>query len=355
MIVETKFLFSPVHSLTECAGWACGIYRSRETLPMKELMERGRIRSSRRKRGAIPRPSLTEIEQSFRFHENLGTALETDDVLLDNALLDEESYASPTLQVSEETVNRALMKFLNLSDGDSDGALEYMAEFGAFGHIELTGHRLDHPDVPQEVQRFVEACIRPGRNQLRQIPFAFPLDAFWRVRNNVLSLWNLGTAISKKDVDTVKCECQGRRPSSVFQATPDWLAIGKRILGTDLSFSMNLGTGPERQQRRHQRRIVLGQDEERFVALTVCATVEEALYVELLKLILSETEYKECKNCDKYFLVTVAGKEFCSLKCQNAAKVRNWRARQKSEQASGKATTRHSVGVRKPDRTLKRR
>ena len=87
-------------------------------------MEQGRIGSSRRKRGAIPRPSLKEMGQPFIFHENLGTALETDDVLLDTALLDDESYLSPTLQVSEETVNRALMKFLNLSDGDSSGALE---------------------------------------------------------------------------------------------------------------------------------------------------------------------------------------------------------------------------------------
>lgn len=58
-------------------------------------------------------------------------------------------------------------------------------------------------------------------------------------------------------------------------------------------------------------------------------TVRSALYVTLLEMIVSKTEYKRCPNCEELFIVTVKRKKFCKEACQNTAKTRRFRARHK--------------------------
>src|SRR5207248_46824 len=119
-----RFFFWPVHSLHEREGWACGYYGARQILPMKTLLERGRIQSSRRHRD-MPYPTDLDVERSYRHYENLGMAVETDRALHATRRLDYERFIQPTTEVSDETVHTALMALLDLQQGDVDAALEY--------------------------------------------------------------------------------------------------------------------------------------------------------------------------------------------------------------------------------------
>src|SRR5438132_1301284 len=73
------------------------------------------------------------------------------------------------------------------------------------------------------------------------------------------------------------------------------------VINADLSASLNPG--------RWNPRIILREHEGKFGALTVCTTVRTALYLMLLKMIVSGTEYGGCANCSKYFVMTVRGKK----------------------------------------------
>jgi hypothetical protein len=124
-------------------------------------------------------------------------------------------------------------------------------------------------------------------------PFVLPLDDFWKVRTDILGLWTLAAALNREDADAVRVECCSRRPKSTFQGEPAWLAVGKAILCADLSASLSQGqTNP---------RIILSQRDGELYALTVCDTVRSALYLVLLKMVVSHTEHRQCERCGKHF------------------------------------------------------
>jgi hypothetical protein len=298
-------------------GWAYGTYVPLQSLPHQELLEKNRLRWGRRTRGLI---SELQVERSYLHHEALGVALDADRILRETDELDTQQFCEPTALVSQERAKEALLAFINLEDRD-DVAVGYLNDFGEFDHVELDEDKLVGSGVPRAIQQFCKEYV-----QKRQDPFAVSLIHFWSVRNDIKGLWNLALAVDQKDSQRAHDECVRRRPNSSFDPEPNWLAVGKAILCADLSASLNPG--------ERNPRLILSEKEGKLVALTMGTTVRSSLYLTLLDMIVSKTEYKKCPNCKKYFIVTVKRKQYCTEGCQNTAKVRRFRVRHQGNTSS---------------------
>ncbi len=118
----------------------------------------------------------------------------------------------------------------------------------------------------------------------------------------------------------------------------------KAVLCADLSASLNPG--------RNNPRLILHEMNGKLVLRTMCMNVRAALYFILLENVLSGTGYRRCanKDCGMYYLA-VKGRKFHSSTCQNAAKVRNWRERQKKQRlVKYSSSTTRRTGASTPPR-----
>jgi hypothetical protein len=312
MNLQSAYLFWPVRIAGVSHGWCYGTYTTVQGLGHRELLEKGRQRWGRRHKGAI---SDAQVQRSFRYHEALGVALQTDRVLLESFQLDEQKYCEPIALVPSSRAREAFMACLNLPRGTDDDAVRYIEEFGLFDEVETdAGGKMDSR-IPRGVQRICKQFQNEHKD-----PFALSITDFWAVRDRILGLWNLSIAIFEKDHQRAKEECIRRRPHATFEEEPNWLAVGKAILCIDLSSALNPGP--------NNPRLILSEEAGRLVPLTMGTTVRAALYLTLLEMIVSRTEYGICPNCRKHFLLTRKRKKFCSSSCQNTAKVRRFRAKQ---------------------------
>lgn len=318
MNLQSAYLFWPVRVVSVSEGWAYGTYSSLQSLDHLELLEKGRLRWGHRKKGLI---SQSQVERSFVHHEAQGLALEAEGILFETCVLDSQQFVDPQGLVSEEKAKEALMAILNLKDRSDAVAVEYINEFGEFDHLELDEDHFVGSDIPETIQQLCKQYV-----QKRQVPFAVSLRHFWTVRDHIEELWNLARAMDQKDSQRAREECIRRRPKSSFDPEPNWLAVGKAILCADLSRSLNPG--------QRNPRLILSEKNGKLVALTMSTTVRSALYLTLLDMIVSKTEYKKCPNCGIHFLVTVKRKQYCTDVCQNAAKVRRFRDRHKGSNSS---------------------
>jgi ribosomal protein S27AE len=321
MNLESAFLFWPVRVAGVAEGWIHGTYISSKQLGIRELLEKRKLRWGRRHKGTI---SEAQVQRSFLHYEALGAALETDRVLLETFQLGEQKFCEPVALVSKQKAKEALIAFLNLPDRHDDTAVRYVEQFGEFDHLELDGNRFVGSQIPAAVQRICGRFLDE-----HQDPFAVSLTDFWGVRDSIEGLWNLSLAVSSKDPQRAREECIRRRPHSSFRQEPKWLAVAKAILCADLSAALNLGM--------HNPRLILSEEAGKLVALTMGTTVRTALYLTLLDMIVSKTEYRTCPNCGKHFLVTQKRKKFCSGACQNTAKVRRFRFRHNQRSKSSGA------------------
>jgi hypothetical protein len=260
--------------------------------------------------------SESQVERSFVQHEGLGMALEADRILLETYQLDSQQFLEPQALVSEGRAKEALIRFLNLKDRDDAVAVSYINEFGEFDHLELDADNFVGSGIPKAIQHLCKQYVKK-----RQDPFAVSLSQFWAVRDHIEGLWKLALAVDEKDSNRARDECIRRRPNSSFDPEPNWLAMGRAILCADLSASLNLG--------QRNPRLILSEKDGKLEAFTMGTTVRSGLYLTLLDMIVSKTEYKECSNCGKNFIVTVKRKRYCTEVCQNAAKVRRFRVRHK--------------------------
>jgi hypothetical protein len=325
MILESAFFFWPVHSIQSSGGWLYGIYATIQSVPYRELLKSGQRRFGRRIKDRIPEPTNAQVARSFLMYENLGTAIEGA-TLRETFMLDLEQHTMPTTRVTEKKAKEALQDFLNLKDGRTEDAVDFIRKYGEFDLVDVSKDALKDADAPAEVRAF---CEESQHGPMPRDPFVLALDDFWKVRIDILGLWNLAGALNREDLDAVRAECRHRRPKSTFKGEPAWLAVGKAILCADLSASIN--------EARIRPRILLSQRDDNFCALTVCDTIRTGLYVQLLKMVVSRTEYRQCESCGNHFPVTVRGKKFCSKPCQNAAKVRKWRKKRKKEADSARS------------------
>jgi hypothetical protein len=319
--LRTTFCFWPVHVIGVSDGWAYGNYRQLRYLGHRELLEAKGLRMGRRNKGNI---TDSQVEASFLHHEDLAVALEAGRILFETHHLDSEQFCEPVTLVSEKKAKEALLSFIGLKDGDDAAAVRYINEFGEFDHLELNEDKFVGTNVPGSIQQFCKQQILK-----REDPFAVSLSHFWAVRDDIEGLSNLAAALDQKDSSRARAECLRRRPNSRFNSEPNWLSVGKAILSADLSASLNPG--------QRNPRLILSENEGSFVALTMGTTVRSALYLSLLDLIVSKTEYKTCLNCKKPFIVTVKRKQYCTDVCQNTAKARRFRVRHKGD-TSGRRT-----------------
>jgi hypothetical protein len=265
----------------------------------------------------MPSFSEAQVNESFFHHEALGIAVEAERVLLETHHLDEQRYVEPVALVSKQRVAEAFQEFMNLEAQKPDGAERFIAKFGAFDYLEVKKNRFVGRGIPTELQQFCSQSVRRWES-----PIAVSLRDFWRVRDDILGLWKLGAALSDRNVTAARDECIRRRPNSTFDRKSPWLAVGKAILCTDLSASLNPG--------RRNPRLVLTERDGKLVALTMGTTVRASLYVTLLDMIVSKTDYRRCANCRNHFIVSGRHEKlFCTDACRNAAKVRRWRDRHK--------------------------
>jgi hypothetical protein len=219
--------------------------------------------------------------------------------------------------VSEDRAKKALLAFQKLEDRDDAAAVAYMNEFGEFDHLEMAEDKFVGAGIPEPIQKLCTDYIQKGQD-----PFALSLPLFWAVRDEIVGLWNLAIAVESRDSEKSKYECLRRRPNSAFDPEPDWLAVGKAILCTDLSASLNPG--------RLNPRLILSQEDGEIVALTMAATVRTGLYLTLFDMIASKTEYRKCLKCGGPFIPGVQRQQYCTEICQNAAKMKRYRDRQKN-------------------------
>ena len=318
MNLQITYLLWPVRVGGVSEGWIYGTYRHLKGLPTRELLEKKRLKAVRLKREIL---SESQVRDSLLCYEALGMALEGNRILLETGQIDQQQFCEPRALASELRVEQALVEFMNLEDGDDNAAVEFMKEFGEFDHLELDEeNQFVDSDIPQTVQKICKGYIRKQED-----PFVVSLNDFWAVRRDIKGLWNLAEALGRKDRQRVRDECIRRRPNSTSYPEPNWLAVGKAILCADLSASLNPGKG--------NPRMILSEKDGKLIALTMGTTVRSALYLTLLDMIVSRTPYRSCPNCKKYFIVTVKRKQYCTEVCQNTAKVRRFRDKQKGKSA----------------------
>jgi hypothetical protein len=327
VVLEPAFRLWPIESLREIGGWVCGTYAELETRPHQELLEQGRLKRRRQKRGTMRSVTEAQVEASFLQHEALGSALDTERVLRETFEFYEQAYCEPTALVSRERAESALLRFMELPQDDTDKAMEYIKEFGEFSSIEADENGNLNADVPNEIRDYWENCNDRKRGEVRKSPYILDLEEFWEVRKNIQALWDLNTALLNENAEPARQLCVRLRPEFPFHDKTNWLAVGQAILCADLSSSLNPG--------RYNPRLILYARDGKLVLQTMCMNVRATLYLLLLESVLSGTGYRRCANktCGMYFMV-VRGKEYHSKKCQNAAKVRSWRERQKQRRIS---------------------
>jgi|ERR1017187_417111 hypothetical protein len=332
LVLHTGFLFWPVNSLRECAGWLCGTYVRLESLDYPELLTKGRL-ARRHHRTALKGEEVADIEitdsevdHSYLWHENLAAALEAERVLYETYQLDEQRYCDPQALVYGDKAEAALMEFTNLDTGNTQQAAGFIEKYGAFDSLELSVDGLVLPSLPWEVQQFCNDCLRPKNPRERREPFAIPLDQFWETHKDILGLWKFANALSARKEHAVREECERRRPTFEFRGETDWLAVGKAVLSADLSASLNSSAF-------RPPRLLLHDRDGQFLALTLCRTVRSALYVQLLTAIVSQKEHRRCLRCRGYFIPKVQSQKYCKGKCQNIAKVRRSRDKRNKQEA----------------------
>src|ERR1700736_4880305 len=119
LALEAAFRFWPIESIQETRGWAYGTYASLETGPHRGLLEAGRLGGGRKRRGAIRNFTDAQVEASFWHHETLGAALETRRVLRETFEFYEQTYCEPTALVSKERAESALLRCMELPQGET--------------------------------------------------------------------------------------------------------------------------------------------------------------------------------------------------------------------------------------------
>ena len=314
MVLALAFRFWPIASIYEAGGWVYGTYAALHDTDIRTLLEQGRLQG-RRKRGNV---TDAQVDVSFLLHETLGAAVEAPRVLRETYEFDSQRYCDPSALVSKGRAEDALLRFMELPASDTAKAMEFIQEFGEFDTNEMDENGMLGVEVPKEIGKFCKAC-RASRFDSK-VPFVVNLRDFWGLQTNLRELWDLATSLREKRTDAVRIHCRQRRPHFEFPDKTNWLAVGKALLSTDFSASLNSG--------RNDPRLILHEVKGELVLQTMCMNVRAGLHMMLLEKILSGTGYRTCarKDCGKYF-IAVKGKKYCSMSCQNKAKVRRFRER----------------------------
>ncbi len=313
MVLELAFRLWPIASIDEAEGWAYGTYSvlSDDAL-IRALLERGKLRG-RRKRGNFSNAQVNSIRLR---HHILDAALETIPILRESFEFEFQRYCDPSALVSEERAKEAFLQFMDLPSRNSAKAIEYIREFGGFEIYEIGTECELGVELPSKIKKFWQTCTATHRDF-----FVLKLSDFWAVQTNLRELWDLNISLQEKNIEAVRMHCLRRWPDADLSDEKLLLAVVKGLMCADVSNSLNSG-------RKYNPRLVLHEENGKLALWTMCMDVRTGLHMMLLKNVLSGTSYGKCgrEGCGKQFMV-VKGKKYCSLLCQNNAKVRRFRKR----------------------------
>lgn len=331
MNLENKFLFWPVRVHEVRAGWVFGTCVPLESISPRELLEQRRLRW-RRKKGRL---SDRQVEASFRHYDGLGVAMERAPLLLETFQLDEQQFTSPAAVVPESKAQQALIEFLNLPDQDEQAAVDFIKKFGCFEYSDVDDWKFVGSRIPGWLQEtYQKLALEPDPQSehdtsRKKDRFATCLEVFWAIRGDLLGLWRLSLAIEARDHKAARRQCIDRRPNSTFDPQTHWIEMAKAILRVDISIMLNSEpTAP---------RVFLWDNEGASVAMTMARTVRSGLYLALVSLISSRTKYGNCPTCGRAFIATAKRKKYCKHSCQNAAKAKRFRRRNRQKARKSKA------------------
>lgn len=283
------------------------------------MIERGLVKSRRRKMAVADK----QIKDSLARHETLFTALDSRIPLEETALFEESRFMEPESFVHEKRGREAFLDFLNLAEGDDDRAIQYMRTFGAFDELRIENGNVVDFNIPEPIQQFCKMATRELRS-----PYVIRLSSFWAVRDELKGLRDLSLALEKKKLGEIQSHCTRRRPEEDYGPGTDWMALGRSILCADLTSSLN-------PQGHRNPRLCLAVKDGQLMAMTMGKSVRSALYLTLLQMIISKTQYRRCLRCKKHFVPRTSGgkpQKYCpGGACQNAAKAKRFRIKAKKE------------------------
>lgn len=328
MNLRIKFRFWPVNIVGVIDGWIYGTYVSLRSLGHRDLLEKGLIKSRRRKKAFTDK----QVGDSFAPHETLLTALDSRIPLEETVLFEESRLFEPSTFVDEKRATEAFLDFMNLAEGDDDGAIQYMRTFGAFDDYRFENENLVDLEIPEPIQRFCKMSMKEG-------PYVVRLSSFWAVRDELKGLRDLSLTLEKKQLGEIQAHCRRRRPEEDYGPHTDWLALGRAILSADLTSSLN-------PQGHRNPRLCLAVQDGQLMAMTIGKSVRSALYLTLLQMIISKTQYRRCLRCKRHFVPRASGgkpQTYCpGGACRNAAKVKRFRIKaDKQKEQLEKRTSRY--------------
>ncbi len=295
MLIDFQMRVAKVGSIQESSGWAYGSF----------------VGVPKQAKG-VPEPSLATRRWVSEFPQ---------------------AYRS----LSKDLARQALLGFVNLGEGDTQQAIDYLREYGLF----QDGDCLSIKAHPPEIRAYWKKASASGH-----VPFATDLSEFWRSHKRIKAFLTLAGVVGKPNDAAVKQACREINPSfEKLKNRFDWPQIGRLFLAAGVS--------------RGLASVPLGVSEKngKMVAVLTSTDLWSALYVELLSYITRGVRMRQCgnKDCPKVFEVTRPHKRHCSERCQNLMKVRAWRRDQRREAARPAKGVKSSRRHLRPGNSTRRR
>ena len=295
MHIDLHLMALPIASVDERAGWLFGTL-----LPISKQAEgqlKKELAGASREVVQQTQDASREWDKSVVYYQKAGAL---------GAVAAIHDWLHQFGPVGVEIPEEALLEFVNLPDGGTVEARDFVRKYGLFGMEDIKPRE----PLTAYYKKFCRAMRKAG-----QVPFVLPLKRFWRERETMADLLALATGLQKHNVAAVKRICLKRMPRQQVRQEDHWLVLGQ------LFFNLHMSLG------LHQTDLTVSQRAGKIVAHASAACVRPALYLALLSYATRDTELAQCDNeeCKKTFVVTRPGKRYCSKRCQILVRVRRHR------------------------------
>jgi predicted RNA-binding Zn ribbon-like protein len=234
----------------------------------------------------------------------------------DSVLIAAQATRPWITQVAVINEEDALVEFVNLNLQDTHQITGFIRQYGLFSfgdEVGMAGH-------PENVKAYWKKA-----KQLGLTPFATNLASFRDSRERVATMLKLARSRRGRERDAAFQEfLKINRGLGELMRRTHPKDFDKQLLSYYISqglASVAIGVATHRSK---------------MVAVALAPDVRSALYVALLSSIVRGTKLKTCARigCINLFVIT-RPKDYCSVHCQNLAKVKRYRKRQRRKRAKG--------------------
>jgi hypothetical protein len=294
MYIDVEFNMLPVEVLYEENGVVYGVLSRRAPIDptMAELL-----------RKTISDPKGYEVDASLDF--------------LRSHLKD---FVFPQLPME------ALPEFINLEEGNTQQAIDYLRRYGLYSLYDLRT-----PGLSDKIQSYwTEAHIN------RQIPFAIRLEHIWQSQKILGEAIKLAIAFRENDeaaaISIVESSGYSQREVDIFYKG-SWPKSARGLF----CFSSDI--------LLHGAKLGVKDKNGKLVLTVTSYGFHDALALLTLDYLSQETPVGECQNpqCKKLFFVTRKSKKFCSARCQSLIKVHRYRNNLELKKTKQQRTNRKST------------